>query len=66
MRLYQNVELFSLLFDNGFYSTKIDNFNTKKNLQYGWTADKKRFFMHEKEEEKIISFLQQFLNHHLE
>ena len=35
MRLYQNVELFSLLFDNGFYSTKIDNFNTKKNLQYG-------------------------------
>ena len=29
MRLYQDVELF-YQFDNGFYSTKIDNFNMKK------------------------------------
>ena len=29
MRLCQDVELF-YQFDNGIYSTKIDNFNTKK------------------------------------
>ena len=29
MRLYQDVELF-YQFDNGIYSTKINDFNTKK------------------------------------
>ena len=66
MRLCQDVELF-YQFDNGFYSTK-KMILIRKNSPFNMDEIpiKNDIFMHGKEKKKIISFLQQFLNHHLE
>ena len=52
---FKENDLSTLLFDNGFYSTKIDDFNTKKSpFNMDEMPIKNDIFMHGKEEEKII------------